>query len=71
MKGISLCNHVNEVKLSQFADDTKLFCADKGSVEEALTILGEFGEISGLRLNIEKKKKVMWLGKCANNRNKP
>ena len=68
VKGINLCNH--EVKLSQFADDTNLFCADVGSVEEALIILGEFGKISGLRLNIEKTK-AMWLGKWANNRNKP
>ena len=56
MKGINLCNHVNEVKLSQFADDTNLFCADVGLVEEALAILGEFGEISSLRLNVEKMK---------------
>ena len=47
MKGINLGNH--EVKLSQSADDTNLFCADVCSVEETLIILGEFGKISGLR----------------------
>ena len=64
VKGITLCN--NEIKVSQFADDTNLFCADLPSVENSLLLLREFGKISGLKLNIDKTK-AMWLGRWANN----
>ena len=59
-----------EIKLSQFADDTTLFNADIESLERALKIVGDFGRISGLFLNV-KKTKALWLGKWKNNRNKP
>ena len=49
VKGVSLCG--NEIKISQFADDTNLICADIPSVENALQILVDFGKISGLTLN--------------------
>ena len=68
VKGVSLCG--NEIKISQFADDTNLICADIPSVENALQILVDFGEISGLTLNKEKTK-AMWLGRSANNKDKP
>ena len=68
VKGIVLFN--NKIKLSQFADDTNLFCANVASVEAALSVVNQFGEISGLKLNIEKTK-AMWLGKWANKRDKP
>ena len=48
VKGVSLCD--NEIKISQFADDTNLICADIPSVENALQILVDFGKISGLTL---------------------
>ena len=57
-------------KLCQFADDTNLFCADLMSVENGLRIIKEFGEISGLKLNIEKTK-AMWLGKWSKVKHKP
>ena len=38
-------------------------------MQNALTILESFGEVSGLKLNIEKTK-VMWLGNLANNKEK-
>jgi len=41
----------NEVKLSLFADDTNIFCADLASVERALKLVEEFGKIAGLCLN--------------------
>ena len=59
-----------EIKLSQFADDTTLFNADIESLERALKIVGVLGRIAGLSLNV-KKKKALWLGKWKNNRNKP
>ena len=68
VKGVSLCG--NEIKISQFADDTNLICADIPSVENALQILVDFGKISGLTLSKEKTK-AMWLGRSANNKNKP
>ena len=63
VKGRSLFD--NEINMSQFADDTNLFCADLTLVEKGFNIITAFGEISGLKLNI-KKTKAMWLGKFAN-----
>ena len=68
IKGVSLFG--NEIKLSQFADDTNLVCSDLLSVEKALQILDDFGDISGLRLNKEKTQ-AMWLGPWANKKVKP
>ena len=58
------------MKLSQFADDTNLFCADVASAEQALETIHAFGNFSGLVLNVEKTK-AFWLGKWLNNRTKP
>ena len=68
IKGIKI--YENEIKLSQFADDTTLFNADLASLERALKIVDEFGRIAGLSLNV-KKTKAIWLGKWPNNKNKP
>ena len=48
VKGVFLFG--SEIKLSQFADDTNLVCSDLLSVKNALQILDNFGDISGLRL---------------------
>ena len=53
------------VELSQFADDTTLFCADILSVQNALALIHKFGKLSGLCLN-ERKTKAVWLGKDKN-----
>ena len=68
MRGIKVFG--KEIKLSQFADDTTLFNADIESLERALKIVGDFGRIAGLFLNV-KKTKALSLGKWKNNRNKP
>ena len=68
VKGINLFG--NELKLSQFADDTNLFCADLNSVENALNTVNDFGRIAGLQVNM-KKTKAIWLGKWANNKTNP
>ena len=68
VKGIRLFG--SEVKLSQFADDTNLFCGDLASVEQALDIVNVFGKFSGLMLNVEKTKAI-WLGKWSKNKTKP
>ena len=68
-KGIKLPNSA-EVKLSQFADDTTLICKDIQSIKENTTIINNFGEISGLKLN-KKKTKAIWIGFQKNNKTKP
>ena len=52
IKGIKI--YENEIKLSQFADDTTLFNADLASLERALKIIDDFGRIAGLSLNVKK-----------------
>ena len=59
-----------EIKLSHFADDTTLFSADIEPLEMALEIVGDFGRMAGLSLNV-KKTKALWLGKWKSNQNKP
>ena len=68
MRGIKVLG--KEIKLSQYADDTTLFNADIESLEMALKIVGDFGRIAGLSLNV-KKTKALWLGKWKSKRNKP
>ena len=46
-KGIEILG--NGLKLSQYADDTNLFCADLDSVEKALEIVDIFGMLAGLK----------------------
>ena len=60
VKGIKVFE--NDIKLSQFADDTTLFNADLASLERALAIVNEFGKLAGLSSNV-KKTKAIWLGK--------
>jgi len=48
VKGVSFFQ--NEIQLSQFGDDTNLFCADLPSLENVLHLVGSFGAVSGLIL---------------------
>ena len=50
VKGISIFE--TEIIISQFADDTTLLCSDLSLVEKGLQIVVDFGEISGLMLNL-------------------
>ena len=59
-----------EAKLSQFADDTTLICKETSSLRESMSVLGKFGDISGLKLN-SKKTKALWIGSLKNNKSKP
>ena len=68
VKGIKI--YGNEVKVSQFADDTNLFCEDITSIDNALCLVTDFAPFSGLKLNL-KKTKALWLGKWRNNRTTP
>ena len=51
-----------ECKLSQYADDTSLLLQDEESTRKALGVVQKFGEISGLKMNVEKTK-IALLGK--------
>ena len=62
IKGIQIANR--EIKLSQYADDTTVFCKDIFSLEKVLNLLNTFGDCSGLKLNVTKSE-AMWLGKSA------
>ena len=59
-----------EAKLSQYTDDTTLICKDTSSLHESMSVLGKFGDTSGLKLN-RKKTKALWIGSLKNNKTKP
>ena len=59
-KGIDLPNQ-QEVKISQFADDTTIITNNSESLKPHLQTVEVFGTLSGLKLN-RKKTKAMWLG---------
>ena len=59
-RGISLPDG-QEIKISQFADDTTIITENVKSLKPHLQILDRFGNISGLKLN-KKKTKAMWMG---------
>ena len=68
IKGIQIANR--EIKLSQYADDTTVFCRDIFSLGKLLDLLSTFGDCSGLKLNVAKSE-AMWLGKSANRKDMP
>ena len=68
IKGITVRG--NEIKISQYADDTTLILdGSKKSFTSALFDQELFGEISGLRLNC-KKTEILWIGACAGRQDK-
>ena len=65
IKGISVDN--NEIKTSQYADDTTLILDDsKEALAPALSLLEDFNKVSGLRLN-NKKTEALWIGSSIGN----
>ena len=61
IKGIKISGQ--EMKISQYIDDTTLFISDEDSANTALSVIQEFGTFSGLKLNLNKSQ-FMWLGAC-------
>ena len=51
----------NEIKISQYADDTTLFLRDPSSVNNVMQLLKDFQNVSGLEINIQKCN-ILWLG---------
>ena len=62
---ININNDEKYIQISQLADDTTLFLKDEEAVTKGLSIVKEFGDISGLKLNI-RKTEGLWLGRGRN-----
>ena len=60
----------NEIKITQYADDTTVFLRDFESVSQLLKLLGDFKSVSGLEINTHKTE-AMWLGSWRNRKEKP
>ena len=54
-----------EIKIDQFADDTRLFLKNKKSLKEALNVLNLFHKMSDLKVNNEKSE-AFWLNNNIN-----
>ena len=54
-------NGSQEIKLSQYADDTTALLSDSESVMQLFELLGLFERCSGLKIN-ESKSELLWLG---------
>ena len=60
IKGVTIDEH-NEVKLSQYADDTTVLLSDVQSASKLFDLLSLFERCSGLKLN-QTKSEMLWLG---------
>ena len=60
----------NEIKVTQYADDTTVFVRDLESVSQLLKLLNDFKCFSGLEINTHKTE-AMWLGSWRNRKEKP
>ena len=63
VKGIKIDK--TEYKIAQFADDATISVTDLTSILEVVSIIHNYGKVSGLKLNI-KKTKGIWLGELKN-----
>ena len=54
IRGLKLPNSNEEIKLSQYADDTTFLLADDNSIAEAFNILDLYERASGAKINFEK-----------------
>ena len=59
-----------ELKISQYADDTTVFVRDLDSVTSLLKVLNDFKEPSGLEINTTKTE-AMWLGEWKDRTDEP
>ena len=59
IKGLENGNKIT--KLSLYADDTTAFIRDDSSAASLFTLLDQFGDLSGLKIN-KSKTEGLWLG---------
>ena len=70
IKGIEIeYNGSQEIKLSQYADDTTALLSDSESVMQLFELLGLFERCSGLKIN-ESKSELLWLGSWRHRKDK-
>ena len=70
IKGIEIeRNGSQEIKLSQYADDTTALLSDSESVMQLFELLGLFERCSGLKIN-ESKPELLWLGSWRHRKDK-
>ena len=62
-------NGSQEIKLSQYADDTTALLSDSESVMQLFELLGLFERCSGLKIN-ESKSELLWLGSWRHRKDK-
>ena len=62
---IQNCNKY--IQVTQLADDTTVFLRNEQAIKNCLNIITEFGNVSGLKLNLEKTE-GLWLGRGRNRR---
>ena len=65
-----ICVGKEEIKLTQYADDTTVFVKNTTSVEALLRLLEKFKECSGLEINTHKSE-ALWLGSWKERLDKP
>jgi hypothetical protein len=69
-KGLDLPGLNNELRISQYADDTTLFVGNEQSIQLGLELAQQFGEVSGAKINVEKTC-GLWAGAWRNRSDKP
>ena len=63
IRGLKIPRYPNEVKISQYADDTTLFLKDESSIIEADKVISKYESGSGSKVNYNiGKSEAMWLG---------
>ena len=65
-----ICVGKEEIKLTQYADDTTVFVKNTTSVEALLRLLEKFKKCSGLGINTHKSE-ALWLGSWKEHLDKP
>ena len=71
IKGIEIeYNGSQEIKLSQYADDTTALLSDSESVMQLFELLGLFERCSGLKKINESKSELLWLGSWRHRKDK-
>ena len=58
---IKIKNQKKYIQVTQLADDTTVFLKNEEAIRNCITIIRDFGRVSGLKLNIEKTD-GLWLG---------
>lgn len=67
---INTANGTYEIRIAQYADDSTIFLKDETQIEKVINIIDAFGNVAGLRLNLNKTEAI-WLGREKNRIDQP